>query len=183
MAMLGSARVPATDALSWSIPGLVLAKLFGSPKAGLAPGPRIRLIGAGERDYDAVATPAPADDVVVDADVTVQREAAGIALRAIGTKDGFRGAALVLTPGARPRIALVQREEGGSESFLAAPVYVPSLGTRHVHLAVKGKKIEARVGDVVLAGTLPAAFGKGDVAFFARKGAVLDAVNFSLKKP
>jgi hypothetical protein len=182
MAMLDVARVPATEANSWSVPGFVLAKLHGSPRAGVAPGPRIRLVGAGERGYDAVATPAPADDVVVETDLMVDQDVAGLALRAIGTRDGFRGAALVLTPGPKPRVALVLREESGFESFLAAPVEVPSLGTRHVRLAVKGTKIEAKWGDVELSGTLPSAFAKGDVALFARKGAVVEATSFSVKK-
>src|SRR5262249_35031917 len=140
MAMLDVARVPLTEATSWSVPGLVVAKLYGSPRAGVAPGPRVRLLGAGERGYDAVATPAPADAVIVEADVTVDQDVAGLALRAIGTKDGFRGAALVITPGPKPRVALVLREEGGAESFLAAPVEVAAVGTRHVRLGVKGTK-------------------------------------------
>src|SRR5262249_32804397 len=82
MAMLAVARVPLTEAPSWSMPGLVVAKLCGAPRAGIAPGPRVRMLGVSERGYDAVATPAPADDVVVEADIAVERDVAGLAVRA-----------------------------------------------------------------------------------------------------
>src|SRR5262249_26439992 len=113
----------------------------------------------------------------------VEGDVAGVALRAVGTKEGFRGAALVMTPGAKPRIALVLREEDGKESFLSAPQDVQALGARHVRIAVRGAKIEAKAGDLTMQGPLPAAFGKGDVAIFARKGATIEAKSFSVKKP
>ncbi len=179
---LASARVPAVEATSWSTPGLVLAKMHGSPKAGVAPGPKVRFVGAGETGYDAVAALAPGENVVVEADVTVTGQTGGVAVRAISAKEGFRGAAVMLTPWPSPRIALVLREDDGFESFLAAPQDVRELGAVHVRLAVKGTKVEAKVGDLVLKGTIPAVYGKGDVAIFGRKGATVEATGFSVKR-
>jgi hypothetical protein len=174
MSFLGQARLPTLEATSWSVPGLVLARMHGTPKAGLAPGPKLRMVGAGDAGYDAIATLAPADNLVVEGDLTVTGQQGGIALRAAGNKDGFRGAALVITPWPSPRISLTLREEDGFESFLAAPRDLPEVGTVHVRLSVKGTKIEAKVGDTVLKGTIPASFAHGDVAVFARKGAIVD---------
>jgi hypothetical protein len=182
IAMLAVARVPLTEATTWSMPGLVVAKLCGAPKAGVAPGPRVRLLGVSERGYDAVATPAPADDVIVEADVAVENDVAGLAVRAAATKDGFRGVGLLFTPGAQGKVALVLRDASGSESNLAGPFEAHMAGPRHVRLSVKGTKVEAKVGELVLAGALPAGFAKGDVAFFARKGAGIEATSFSVKK-
>ncbi len=174
MGFLGQARVPALEATSWSVPGLVLARMHGTPKAGVAPGPKVRMVGAGESGYDAIATLAPSDNVVVEGDLTVTGQVGGVAVRAVGSKDGFRGAAVMITPWPSPRIALVLREEDGFESFLAAPRDVSEVGTVHVRLAVKGTKVEAKVGDAVLKGTLPTSFAHGDVAIVARKGAIVD---------
>jgi hypothetical protein len=174
MTFLGQARLPTLESTSWSVPGLVLARMHGTPKAGLAPGPKLRMVGAGELGYDAIATLSPADNLTVEGDLTVTGQVAGIAVRAAGSKDGFRGAALMITPWPSPRIALVLREDDGFESFLAAPRDVNEIGTVHVRLSVKGTKVEAKVGDTVLKGTIPASFAHGDVAVFARKGAIVD---------
>ncbi len=182
MSFLGQARVPTLEATSWTVPGLVLARMHGTPKAGLAPGPKVRMVGAGELGYDAIATLAPADNVVVEGDLTVTGQPGGIALRAAGNKDGFRGAALMITPWPSPRIALVLREEDGFESFLAAPRDLSEVGTVHLRLSVKGTKVEAKVGDTVLRGTIPLSFARGDVALFARKGAILDVSGFRVSR-
>ena len=182
MSFLGQARVPALEATSWSVPGLVLARMHGTPKAGVAPGPKVRMVGAGEPGYDAIATLAPADNLVVEGDLTVTGQVGGIALRAAGTKDGFRGAALLITPWPSPRIALVLREEDGFESFLAAPRDVAEVGTMHVRLTVKGTKVEAKAGDIVLKGTIPTSFARGDVAIVAKKGAIVDLAAFTAKR-
>jgi hypothetical protein len=178
ISMLPAARIPSSESTTWSTPGLVLVKLHGSPKIGVAPGPRLRLLGVGEEGYDAATTPAPSNDVIVEADVSVENELAGIVLRTASANDGFRGAALVLTPGAKPQIALVLREEDGFESFLAAPRELTELGPTHVRLAVKGTKVEATVGAIELRGTIPASFAKGDIGFFARKGSVLNVTSY-----
>jgi hypothetical protein len=143
------------------------------------------MVGAGERGYDAVVTAAPADDVVAEADLSVAGESAGIALRSAAGRDAFRGAALVLTPGASPRITLVQKEETGFESYLAAPVDLSAFGgSAHVKLTVRRTKIEAAVttgGDsYTLRGTIPATFAHGDVALCAKKGATLEVTNFAI---
>ncbi len=182
MSFLGQARVPTLEATSWTIPGLVLARMHGTPKAGLAPGPKLRMVGAGELGYDAIATLAPADNVVAEGDLTVTGQVGGVALRAAGNKDGFRGAALMITPWPSPRIALVLREEDGFESFLAAPRDVPEVGTVHFRLSVKGTKVEAKVGDTILKGTIPASIAHGDVAVFARKGAIVDVAGLRVTR-
>ena len=140
LAMLPSARLPATAATSWSVGGLLLAKMQGAPRAGVAVGPRIRLVGTGEKGFDAIATPAPADDLVVEADLAVQGDAAGIAVRAASGTSSFRGAALVLRPGPSPQIALLQKEESGFESYLAAPVDLAALpATVHARVTIRGR--------------------------------------------
>ena len=196
MAMLPSARLPATNATSWSTGSLVLARMQGTPRAGVAPGPHIRLVGSGDKDFDAIGTPAPGDDLVIEADLTVRNEAAGIAVRAVSGKDAFRGATLMFIPGPSPRIALVQKEDNGSESFLAAPHPVSSLADAvHVKLQIRGTKVEATIGEITMRGpgaatlpgftmrgTVPSTFAHGDIALCAKKGAVLEAVNWSVRK-
>jgi hypothetical protein len=189
LSMLPTARVPTTDATSWSGGGLVFAKLFGVPRAAIVAEKRparVRLVGSGEKGFDAISIAAPSDDVSVESDLTVSGEA-GIALRAAPGRDAFRGAALVLTPGMSPRVTLVQKEETGFESFLAAPVELTTFsGAAHVKMTVRKTKIEAVVttgGSVyTLRGTLPANFAHGDVALCAKKPATLEATNFALAR-
>ncbi len=183
MAMLPTARLPATAASSWSAAGTILAKMQGSPRAGVAAGPRIRLVGTSDTGFDAIAAPAPGDNVLVEADLSVQGEAAGVALRAVSGTDSFRGAALVIRPGPSPQIVLVQKEDNGFESYLAAPYDARSLPTTvHLKLSVRGTKIEAIVGDAILRGTLPSTFAHGDIALCAKKGAIVEANHWTVKR-
>jgi hypothetical protein len=176
--------------MSWSGGGLVFAKLFGAPRAAIVAETRparVRLVGSGDKGFDAISTKAPADDVTVESDLTLAGEAAGVALRVAAGRDAFRGAALVLTPGASPRITLVQKEDTGFESFLAAPVELPSFsGSAHVKLTVKKTKVDAVVtsggATYTLHGTIPASFAHGDVALCAKKSATVEATNFAVAR-
>ena len=185
LAMLPGARVPVSEGAVWSSSGLVFAKMQGSPRAGIAPGPRVRLVGVGARGYDAIATAAPGDDVLVEGDVTPTGPVA-LAIRAIAGKDAWKGVLLVLAPGAAgapPRASIRAVDEAGKETELAAPVDLPAATPLHVKIAVKGPKLDASVGGVALKATVPAAFAHGDVALGARKGATLDVAGWSVRRP
>ena len=71
LAMLEGARAPVSSGEVWSGGGLVFAKMAGSPRAGVSPGGRVRVLagGAGAHGVDAIATAAPADDAAVNANV------------------------------------------------------------------------------------------------------------------
>jgi hypothetical protein len=181
-AMLPTARMPATEGTVWSNGGVVFAKMQGTPKAGVA-GPHVRLVGTGARGFDAIATPAPGDDVVVECDAAVRGEVA-IAVRAISGRDAFKGVALVIAPGASvPRASIRTSDELGHEAELAPPVDLPASPTLHVKIVVKGSKIEATVGGVSLKATVPPAFAHGDVALAAKHGAAIEATAWSVRRP
>ena len=186
--MLPGARVPVSEGAVWSSSGLVFAKMQGSPRAGIAPGPRVRLVGAGARGYDAIATAAPGDDVLVEGDVTPTGPVA-LAVRAIAGKDAWKGVLLALTPGvagaagAPARASIRAIDEAGKETELAAPVDLPAAMPLHVKIVVKGSKLDASIGGVALKATVPPAFAHGDVALGARKGAALDVAGWSVRRP
>jgi hypothetical protein len=173
IAMLPTARVPVSAGRSWSDSGLVFARLQGSPRAGVA-GTRLRIVGAGAKGLDAIVTPAPADDAVVEADVTVRGGPGGVIARATTTADAYKAVGVVLTPGSPPRATLVISDGTGSESIDAGPIDLPPAVSYHVRLAVKGETAEARVGVATLKATLPPGLAHGDVGARAAQGASVD---------
>jgi hypothetical protein len=189
-AVLHSARVPVTEALSWTTGGLVFARLSGAPRAGVAAGSRIRVVGVGASD--AIATPAPGDDVAIEADLSVSGGEGGILARAVSTKASFQGVSLMLVPGAapgtRPHVVLRVSDGAGGDANLGQPVELPSELLRdpgaaiHVKLSVKGTAVEAAVGPAALKGTLPASLGHGDVGVRASKGATVEVAGLTVRK-
>jgi hypothetical protein len=197
LAMFPMARVPVTDGPSWSLPGassLVFAKLQGAPRAGVAPGPRIRVVGTDARGFDAIVTQAPSDDVIIETDLTVTGGSGGIVARAFPIADAFRGVSLLVepgAPGAPARASLVagtgtgagSSGAGSTETTLAAAVALPPQASYHVRIVVRGMTIEAQIGAATLRAQLPAYLTRGDVALRAARGATLDAGGFTLRKP
>jgi hypothetical protein len=181
LAVLHTARVPVTEALSWTSGGLVFARLSGAPRAGVAAGSRLRVIGIGEAD--AIATPAPGDDVIIEADLSVSGGEGGIIARAISNKTSFQGASLMLIPSSGgPAHAVLRVNDGAvADANLGQPVEIPS-PSAHVKIVVKGAAIEATVGSVTLKGVLPAALAHGDVGVRAHKGATVEAAGLTLRK-
>jgi hypothetical protein len=186
LAELRSARVPVTEALSWTTGGLVFARLSGAPRAGVAPGSRIRLVGVGASD--AIATPSPGDDAVIEADLSVSGGEGGLVARAVSTKTSFQGVSLVLLPGSTPSApahAALRVEDGaGGDANLGQAVELPtSAGTpTHVKLSVKGTAVEAAVGPASLKGVLPASLAHGDVAVRANQGATVEVAGLTLHR-
>ncbi len=180
LAMLEFARVPVTEGASWSSGGLVFARLAGSPRAGVAPGPRLRVVHGGVKGVEAVATPAPADDVMVDAEVLAQGGEAGLVVRALSAKDEFQGASVVLVPGT-PTKASLRVSEGATEREVVPAVDLSTSGPQHMHIVVRGSAIEATVGATKLSGTLPASLAHGDVAVRVKRGASVDVSSLSIK--
>ncbi len=170
LAMLPTARVPVTDAASWADGGLAFARLQGTPKGGVVGGNRVRVQGTTDKGFDAIATPAPSDDIVVEGDVRVSGDGGGIMVHAIAAKDAIRGVTLLLIPTAGPTHASLRAsDESGAESDLTAGEYIPMAATYHVKISVKGTKLDAVVGGKELHATLPSAYAKGDVASAAEK--------------
>ena len=185
LAHLPTARTPLREGSSWSDAGLSFTKLRGTPRAGIAPAekggaPTVKLVGSGPKGYDTIVTSAPGEDFVLEGELTVRGAPGGIALRAANGRDAVRGALLVVTPGGRA--ALVTSDDVGNEAVLGAQIEpAPSMPV-HVKITVKGTKIEAVVGAITVAGTLPATMSKGDVGLVAKRGASVDVAGFSLKK-
>ncbi|MEO6418677.1 MAG: hypothetical protein ABIP39_04685, partial [Polyangiaceae bacterium] len=180
-AMLPSARVPVTDGISWHEGGLVFARMQGQPRAGMAPGGRVRVFGMGEKGFDAIATPSPSDDVVIETDLRAEGES-GLVVRAAAAKDALRGVSLVIIPSSPPRAVLRVSDDAGAEVDLAPPQELPLEASYHVKLTVKGTKVEAMVGTTSMKGTLPASVAHGDIALRAKKGASIEAVGLSIRK-
>jgi len=186
LAALGTARTPMRAADSWTEGALVVDRIRGTPRAGIAPAdtkggaPTLKMIGVGSKGYDAVGTAAPADEFVLEGDLTVRGGQGGIAIRASNGRDAVRGALLVVTPGGRA--ALVTSDDAGAEATLGAPVDVGVAAPVHVKVTVRGTKVEAIVGASTLTGDIPAALAKGEVGLVARQGAAVDLAGFTLKK-
>jgi hypothetical protein len=184
LAALPTARMPLSDGPNWTTGTVAFARLQGTPRAGVAPGLRARIIGVGLRGWDAIATPAPANDLALEATVAVRGEA-GLAVRATADTRGLHGALLTFTPGpdgdaTKVRVALVSLED--AEAFVTSPVVIPVASTYAVKLSVKGTKIEATVAGTTLKGTLPAALAKGEFALVAKRGATLDVNGLTFKR-
>jgi len=182
MAVLRLARVAVTEATSWTAGGLVFARLSGSPRAGVAAGSRIRVVGVGQAGADAIATPSPADDVLIEADLSVTGGEGGLVARAVSTKGAFQGVSLVLLPGAPSRAVLRLTDGKGGDANVGQPVIIAD-GNVHAKLAVRGSAAEASIGPVALKGTLPPALAHGDVAIRAKAGATVEASGLTIRRP
>lgn len=185
LAHLPTARTPLREGTSWSEGGVSLSKLRGSPRAGIAPSadkgaPTVKLVGGGPRGFDFIGTAAPAEDFVLEGELSVRGAPGGIAIRAVNGRDAVRGVMLVVAPGGRA--ALISSDDTGGESLLAAPIEPAPQMPVHVKITVKGTKIEAIVGTTTLSSTLPATVTKGEVGLVAKRGASVDLAGFSLKK-
>jgi hypothetical protein len=187
LAALPSARMPMSDGPTWTAGPVAFARLQGTPRAGVAPGLRARVLGVGTRGWDAIATPAPGANLVVEGVLAARGGECGIAVRASAGSRGLKGALLVLTPSpdgdaSKVRVALMSADDGGPEAHVAAPQVVPASASYAVKISVKGTKIEADVAGVSLKGTLPATIASGEVALFAKRGAVLEATSLAMRK-
>jgi hypothetical protein len=180
--MLPNTRPLAQQATSWNGAGLVFARLAGSPRATVAPGPRVWVYGSGVSD--AIAAPSPGDDVVVEADLHVNGGPAGVVVRALpGSSRGFRGISVIVVPGTPPHAALLIGDGAGVETAAAPVVDLVSGPIQHVRIVVKGQKVEAKIGAATLEATLPPGFEHGDVALRAYAGASVEASSWKVKKP
>lgn len=180
-AMLPTARVPVNDGISWNDAGRVFVRMQGRPRAGMASGARVRVVGMGEKGFDAIATPSPADDVVIETDLRAEGES-GLVVRAAPVKEVFRGVSLVIIPSSPPRAVLRLSDDAGVEVDLTPTQELPLAAGYHVKLTVKGTKIEALIGAIVLKATLPPSVAHGDIGLRAKKGASLEAVGLSIRK-
>jgi hypothetical protein len=181
---LATARPPAAEGGSWSAGGLVFARLAGAPRAALAAGPHVWVYGSGVSD--AVATPAPGDDLVVEADVRAEGGPAGVVLRALpgsGSAFGpFKGISLLIVPGAPAHAALLVATGSGIETAATPVTELSGAPVQHVRLTVKGMKVEAKIGAVTLEATLPEGYEHGDIALRAYAGASVEASGWKVKK-
>ncbi len=182
LSVLPTARVAMTEAPSWAGGGIVFARLVGSPRAGISAGPKIRMSSGGTRGVDVIATPAPGDDVVIDTDFSAHGEA-GLVMRASSTRGGFQGASLVFLASDPPKVSLRLGVGGGTEHEVLPASELPNAAEYHVHVTVKGDRLEATVQDAKLAATLPSSLAHGDFGLRVKKGASLEATGLTLKKP
>jgi hypothetical protein len=180
-AMLPAARVVPTAAESWNGSGLVFARLAGAPRTAISAGPRVRVVGSGTSD--AVSTPAPGDDVAIDADVHVDGGPAGVVVRALPAANGFKGLSLLLVPGAPAHAVLLTADGAGADLAASPVVELADAPTHHVRVAVRGTHADARIDAVTLSITLPADLAHGDVALRAYPGASIEATGWRLGKP
>jgi hypothetical protein len=169
----------------WGESGYKLVKLRGSPRVALsgggdnATGPNVKLLGAGADGFDVVTVAPPGADFVVEGELAVRGAPGGIALRAQATKKGFRGAALVVTPGGATVLSAI---DDSGETQLATPITPSPVGPLRVKLTVQGTKLEAVVGGSTLTATLPDSMGTGDVAVIAKRGGNVEITGFTVKR-
>lgn len=186
LSQLATARTPLRDGSSWSEGGWSFTKLRGTPRAGIAPAsepggaPTVKVVGSGPKGYDTIVTTSPAEDFVLEGELTVRDAPGGLTFRAVSGREAVRGALLVVTPGGRA--ALVTSDDQGKETMLAAPIEPAPAMPVHVKITVKGTKVEAVVGQTTLSGTLPGTLAKGEVGLVAKRGSSVDFAGFSLKK-
>lgn len=179
--MLASVHAVATEGTSWKGAGMVFARLSGTPRLAIAAGPRVRVVGTSVAD--AVSTPAPGDDVTLEADLRVDDAPAGLAVRAVPGVRGVHGVSLLVIPGTKPRAALLVSDGYGDETAVAPAVDLPPGGSVHVVLTARGNRVDATVGGTTLGVTVPADYAHGDVALRAYPGATLEASHWSLLAP
>jgi hypothetical protein len=180
--MVPDARPSAHEATSWTDEGLVFARLAGSPRASVASGAHVTLYSSGL--YDAIASPAPGDDVVAEADLRVQGGPAGMVVRAVpgSSSRAFKGLSVMVLPGAPTRAALLLGDGEGVETAAAPVVDLASTPQQHVRITVKGQTVQAKVGSAILEASLPPGFEHGDVALRAYPGASVEATGWKVKK-
>lgn len=183
-AQLSAKGVPREGA-AWTGSGYTFAKLRGAPRVGLSAGsdanggPNVKLIGGGGDGFDVVTVAPPGPDFTLEGELAVGEAPGGVALRASATpKKGLRGVALVVTPGGRTALAIV---DDGGETNLAAPIESPK-GPVPVKITVQGANVEAVIGKSTLKGTLPESLAKGDVAVIGKRNASVEIAGFTLKR-
>jgi hypothetical protein len=184
MAHLATAKAPMKEGTSWTEAGYTFTKVRGAPRVALAPGAdktaTVKMSATGGDGYDAISTPAPADDITIEGDLAVRGAPGGIAFRSAPTRKGVRAAALLVTPNGRT--ALVTMDDTNPEVNLAAPIDPSPAMPVHVKIVLAGTKIEATVGSTTLKGTLSEPFAHGDIALVGKRGASVDVAGFVVKK-
>jgi hypothetical protein len=182
-AALSTARLVATDGTKWTSAGFFVWRLAGSPLAGVAAGPRVRVVGRGADATDSVVLQGPGDDLVADADLRIDGGPAGMVVRAVVGAHGFKGASVLIVPGS-PMHAVLLMADGAGVDVAATPLYdVGTSPTQHVHIVTHGTSLEAHVGKVLLTATMPADMVHGDVALRAYPMASVEATGLSVHKP
>ncbi len=184
MAHLSSAKAPMKEGSSWSEAGYTFTKVRGAPRVSLAAGekglPTVKLSAVGGDGFDAISTPAPADDIVIEGELKVSGAAGGIAFRSAPARKGLRAAMLLVTPNGRT--ALVTTDDANPETLVGSPIDPsPSMPVK-VKIVLQGSKVEATVGSTTIKGTLPDMLAHGDVALVGKRGASVDVVGFIVKK-
>ncbi len=189
LGMLSSARLAMTETSTWSYGGVAFAKLLGTPRAGMGPGPHIRL--EAQSQTDVIATPAPGNDFVIECELSVDGGEGGIGFRARTLRDTrskapteylFGGLVALVPDVDNPRVALVTAEELRHQAYMSAPAYGPFAGPMHVRIQVKGTKVDARVGNATFHGTLPHTMDAGSIVLYGRRGAKVEVLSFTVKK-
>jgi hypothetical protein len=180
----GLAAPTVTDAGAWRYQDRVFAKLLGLPHVGTPLGSSesgavLRMVGAGT-ELDVIATPAPAADVDLACELTVDGREAGIVLRAALEEGGMRGLSLVVRPqphGATARAFLGMRTGSGGETIVAGPVELARPVRLPVRFGVSGRAARAELGGSTLSATVPDELASGDVALRTSQGALLELAN------
>ena len=180
-AMLPAARVVPTEGDSWGGSGLAFLRLSGAPRVAISAGPRVRVVGSSF--LDAVSTPAPGDDVAVEADVHIDGGPAGVVVHAAAGSSAFKGVSLLLVPGAPSHAVLLTANGAGADLAASSVVEVPPAATHHVRVVVRGAALEARVDGVTLSMPLPADLAHGSVALRAYPGVSVEATGWRVGKP
>lgn len=178
LSMLSTARVAATEGSSWSGAGLVFAKLAGSPKVALSAGPKIRLVGGSVAD--AIVTPAPGDELTLDADVHADGGPAGVVVRAVPGHVGLQGLSLMLVPGTPPHAVLLVSDGSGVEQPAAPPAEIAPAGITHVRMSLKGKTLTATAGPASFSFPIPDAMAHGDLGVRAYPGVTVEIVGWKV---
>jgi hypothetical protein len=173
------------DGTQWIASGYTFNKLRGTPRVAVSAGadksagPNVKLLGGGVDGFDAVTVVPPGPDFTLEGELVVRDAPGGIAFRVASTKKGFRGGTLVVTPGGKTVLSVV---DDGGETNLAAPIEPSPTGPVAVKISVKGTKVEAVVGKATLAGTMPESLATGDVAIIGKRNANVEISGFALKR-
>jgi hypothetical protein len=181
---LGSVKGIPRDGTTWADSGYTFNKLRGTPRVALSmalekgTGPNVRMVGGGPDGFDAITTTAPSADFIVEGELVVRDAPGGIAVRAVATKKGLRGAVLTVAPSGKTTLSVV---DDGGETNLTAPIDSPS-GPVRIKITVQGPNIEAVIGTATLKGKMPETFTGGDAAIIAKKNATVEVSSFTLKR-
>jgi hypothetical protein len=181
LAALPTARMPVTSGSSWTNGGLIFAKLQGVPAASVAEGGHVRMVATGTPTFEAIATPAPSDDVVVEGQLVVDGEAGGIAVRALSGKDRLQGIALVLHP--EQGKAFLQSLTATAETDLGPAVAITAGPVHRIRLTIKRDAVEAVIDARSIKAQVGAPFEHGDVALLGRRGAQVEITGLHVRKP